>query len=165
MIAARVIVHGVDLESSQLPPAARCGNCSKARCARTSWPAPMRRHLPTSVSASAKDPLCTWAHTTKFVRGTLGSSLVDAIPLLQGERGRPRHRPDCVADDRYYDAESIRRGLRVRHIVPWLAKRNTDMAVDWADGAGWWNGPLLGSTSSADCVCAMGSGRISTRRS
>jgi transposase len=23
-------------------------------------------------------------------------TLVDAIPLLQGERGRPRHRPDCV---------------------------------------------------------------------
>jgi transposase len=28
--------------------------------------------------------------------------------------------------DRGYDAESIRRGLRVRHIVPLLAKRNTD---------------------------------------
>jgi len=28
--------------------------------------------------------------------------------------------------DRGYDAESIRRGLRVRHIVPFLAKRNTE---------------------------------------
>ncbi len=27
--------------------------------------------------------------------------------------------------DRGYDAEAIRQGLRARHIVPWLAKRNT----------------------------------------
>ena len=33
-------------------------------------------------------------------------ALVDAIPSLQGERGRPRHRPDCVLGDRGYDAES-----------------------------------------------------------
>ena len=37
-------------------------------------------------------------------------ALVDAIPSLQGERGRPRHRPDCVMGDRGYDAESIRQG-------------------------------------------------------
>ncbi len=53
-------------------------------------------------------------------------ALVDAIPHLQGERGRPRHRPDCVVGDRGYDAEVIRRGLRARHIMPWLAKRNTE---------------------------------------
>ena len=53
-------------------------------------------------------------------------ALVDAIPSLQGERGRPRHRPDCVLGDRGYDAESIRQGLRARRIVPWLAKRNTE---------------------------------------
>ena len=52
-------------------------------------------------------------------------SLVDAIPLLQGERGRPRQRPDCVLGDRGYDAEAIRQGLSARHIVPFLAKRNT----------------------------------------
>jgi transposase len=52
-------------------------------------------------------------------------ALVDAIPSLQGERGRPRHRPDCVLGDRGYDAEAIRRGLRDRHVKPWLAKRNT----------------------------------------
>lgn len=28
--------------------------------------------------------------------------------------------------DRGYDAEAIRQGLRTRHIVPWLAKRNTE---------------------------------------
>jgi transposase len=57
---------------------------------------------------------------------TQALSLVDAIPLLQGERGHPRHRPDCVMGDRGYDAEAIRRGLRDRGIIPFLAKRNTD---------------------------------------
>jgi transposase len=51
--------------------------------------------------------------------------LVDAIPPLQGERGRPRSRPDCVLGDRAYDAEAIRCGLWARHIVPLLAVRRT----------------------------------------
>ncbi len=51
--------------------------------------------------------------------------LVDAIPPLQGERGRPRCRPDCVCGDRAYDADAIRRGLRSRKIQPVLAQRNT----------------------------------------
>src|SRR5262249_14830865 len=41
-----------------------------------------------------------------------------AIPPLQGERGRPRCRPDCVVADRGYDAKSIRHGLRLRRILP-----------------------------------------------
>ena len=53
-------------------------------------------------------------------------ALVDGIPPLQGAYGRPRHRPDCVVGDRGYDAEAIRVGLRVRHVVPLLAKRNTE---------------------------------------
>ena len=52
-------------------------------------------------------------------------ALVDAIPPLHGERGRPRQRPDCVLGDRGYDAAAIRRGLRARHIVPLLAMRRT----------------------------------------
>jgi transposase len=61
-------------------------------------------------------------------------ALVDAIPTLQGERGRPRHRPDCVLGDRGYDAEEIRQGLRARHISPLVAKRNT-----WhGSGLGHW---------------------------
>src|SRR5206468_8561317 len=51
--------------------------------------------------------------------------LVDAIPPLQGERGRPRYRPDCVLGDRAYDAEVIHLGLRARHILPLLAVRGT----------------------------------------
>ena len=60
--------------------------------------------------------------------------LVDAIPQLQGARGRPRYRPDCVLGDRGYDAEAIRQGLRARHIVPLLAQRNTEHG----SGLGGW---------------------------
>jgi transposase len=52
-------------------------------------------------------------------------ALVDAIPPLHGERGRPRLRPDCVLGDRGCDSATIRRGLRARHIVPLLAVRRT----------------------------------------
>jgi Transposase DDE domain len=45
-------------------------------------------------------------------------ALVDAIPPLQAERGRPRRRPVCVLGDRGYDAAAIRHGLRSRHILP-----------------------------------------------
>ena len=53
-------------------------------------------------------------------------ALIDAVPPLQGKCGRPRSRPDCVLGDHGYDAEAIRQGLRARHIVPWLARRNTE---------------------------------------
>ena len=43
----------------------------------------------------------------------------------QPERGRPRHRPDCVVGDRGYDAAVIRHGLRTRGILPLLAMRRT----------------------------------------
>lgn len=52
-------------------------------------------------------------------------ALVDAIPPLHGNGGRPRQRPDCVLGVRGYDAAAIRRGLRARHIVPWVAMRRT----------------------------------------
>ena len=61
-------------------------------------------------------------------------ALVDAIPLLQGEGGRPRHRPDCAIGDRGYDAQAIRQGSRIRRITPWLAKRNTEHG----SGVGRW---------------------------
>lgn len=52
--------------------------------------------------------------------------MLDAIPSLQGPRGRPRYRPDCVLGDRAYDAKKIRRALRARHVLPVLAMRNTE---------------------------------------
>ena len=60
--------------------------------------------------------------------------LLDAIPPLQGPRGRPRCRPDCMVGDRAYDAEHIRRALRARHIRPLLARRNTEHG----SGLGQW---------------------------
>jgi transposase len=61
-------------------------------------------------------------------------ALVDAIPPLQGEHGRPRCRPHSVLGDRGYDAETIRHGLRMRRIHPLLAKRHTKQ---WS-GLGRW---------------------------
>jgi transposase len=61
-------------------------------------------------------------------------ALVDAIPPLQGMRGRPRHRPDCLLGDRGYDAASIRQGLRDRGILPLLAMRN----MEHGSGLGRW---------------------------
>ena len=55
--------------------------------------------------------------------------LLDAVPPLQGLRGRPRSRPDCILGDRAYDAEKIRRALHARHISPLLAMRNTKTAA------------------------------------
>ena len=52
-------------------------------------------------------------------------ALVDAIPSLQGERGRPRCRPVCALGDRGYDAAAIRHGLRSCHILRLLAMRRT----------------------------------------
>jgi len=71
-------------------------------------------------------------------------ALVEAIPPLQGKQGRPRHRPDCIVGDRGYDAEAIRQGLRARHIVPWLAKRNTEHGSGPGRWRWWWNGLLRG---------------------
>jgi transposase len=51
-------------------------------------------------------------------------ALVDAIPPLTGKRGRPRQRPDCVPTIAV-TTRRIRRGLRARHIVSWLAMRRT----------------------------------------
>jgi transposase len=54
--------------------------------------------------------------------------LVNAIPPLQQgkDEAAPRHRPDSVIGDRGYDAERIRQFLRAHHILPLLAKRNTE---------------------------------------
>jgi transposase len=52
--------------------------------------------------------------------------LVNAIPPVQGKRGRPRRRPKRVQGDRAYDSQPHRKRLRRLGIVPVLAKRNTE---------------------------------------
>ena len=51
--------------------------------------------------------------------------LVEAIPAVQGKRGRPRKRPKKLLGDRGYDSEPHREWLRERGITPLLAKRRT----------------------------------------
>jgi transposase len=51
--------------------------------------------------------------------------LVDAIPMIRGKRGHPRHRPAAVYADRAYDSEPHRRRLRWRRICPYIARRRT----------------------------------------
>src|SRR3984957_3737768 len=53
-------------------------------------------------------------------------ALVDAIPALQGERGRPKPRPQSVVGGRGLGREAIPPSLACPNIVPWLAKRNTE---------------------------------------
>lgn len=90
-------------------------------------------------------------------------ALVNAIPPLHGERGRPRQRPDSVLGDRGYDATAIRRELRSRHIVPWLAMRRTARGSGLAGGAGSRSGRSPGSISVALSACGMTSGPTSTK--
>lgn len=51
--------------------------------------------------------------------------LVDAIPMIGGQQGHPRCRPDKLYADRAYDSEPHRRQLRIRNIKPFIAKRRT----------------------------------------
>lgn len=49
-------------------------------------------------------------------------SVVDAIPAIQGPRGRPRRRPGKLHADKAYDAADLRRELRRRGITPRIAR-------------------------------------------
>lgn len=49
--------------------------------------------------------------------------LVEAIPPVRGQRGRPRRRPRRVFADRGYDHDRYRRQLRARGITPRIARR------------------------------------------
>lgn len=51
--------------------------------------------------------------------------LLEAVPKVQGQRGRPRQRPDKVQADRAYDSQPHRQRLRDKGITPVLAKRRT----------------------------------------
>jgi transposase len=52
--------------------------------------------------------------------------LVDAVPLVRGQKGRPRKRPARVTADRGYDHNTYRRQLRQRGIKPEIARRRTE---------------------------------------
>lgn len=52
--------------------------------------------------------------------------LVDGVPEIAGQVGRPRKRPDELYADRAYDSEPHRKELKKRGITPHLARRNTE---------------------------------------
>lgn len=78
-----------------------------------------------SVEESLQSSFRRLGRLSRSHDSTQALALLDALPLLQGPRGRPRCRPDSLLGDRANDAEHIRRALRGRHILPWLAFRNT----------------------------------------
>lgn len=50
-------------------------------------------------------------------------ALLDAFPMLQGPRGRPRTKPDCLQGDAGYGFPDLIRNVRRRGIRPQLAPR------------------------------------------
>ena len=52
--------------------------------------------------------------------------LVDGVPPVRGQRGRPRRRPQRLYADRAYDSRRHRQELRTRHIAPALARRGAE---------------------------------------
>ena len=51
-----------------------------------------------------------------------GQALVDGVPPVRGQRGRPRRRPQRLYAGAY-DSRRHRQELRRRHIAPSLARR------------------------------------------
>lgn len=51
--------------------------------------------------------------------------LIDAIPAIRGRRGHPRRKPASLFADRGYDHDAYRDQVRVRRIVPAIARRGT----------------------------------------
>jgi len=51
---------------------------------------------------------------------------VEAIPPIQGPKGRPRKRPDSLGGDKAYDSEDFRNDLRDKGIDPHIEKRRQE---------------------------------------
>ena len=75
-----------------------------------------RRGLPLSVTLSGAN----------VPDGKKMLATVDAIPAVQGKRGRPRQRPKKLHADKAYDDRALRQELRKRGIVPRMARRGVD---------------------------------------
>jgi transposase len=52
--------------------------------------------------------------------------MIDRVPPIAGQRGRPRRRPERLQGDRGFDDEDDREKLRQRKIIPVLGKRRTE---------------------------------------
>jgi transposase len=56
-------------------------------------------------------------------------TMVDRVPSLRGRSGHPRRRPDKVHADKGYDHAFCRILLRLRHIIPRIARRGIESPV------------------------------------
>jgi transposase len=75
-----------------------------------------RRGIPLAVMLSGANE-----HDSLFLE-----PLIDAIEPIRGRRGRPRQRPDKLHADKAYDADRCRRSLRLRGIVPRIARKGVE---------------------------------------
>jgi transposase len=57
---------------------------------------------------------------------TQAEMMVDAIPGLAGQLGRPRRRPTKLHADKAYDSLALRQALQRRGIQPRIARRRVD---------------------------------------
>jgi transposase len=83
-----------------------------------------KRHLVTDARGTPLGFCLSGAnrHDSKMLAPTL-----DAIPPLRnGQRGRPRQRPDKLHADKAYDARPRRQECRARGIVPRIARKGVD---------------------------------------
>ena len=53
-------------------------------------------------------------------------TVLDAIPPVQGKRGRARRRPDKLPADKAYDDKKLPKALRKRGIMPRIARRGIE---------------------------------------
>nr|WP_157774704.1 IS5 family transposase [Melittangium boletus] len=52
--------------------------------------------------------------------------LLDAVPPVQGPRGRPRRRPEKGHGDKGYDYADVRQGMSKRHVIPRIARKEVE---------------------------------------
>jgi transposase len=103
--------------------------CERMVRGKKSGPSPVDRSRPGSKHHVITDgqgvPLVVLLTAGNVPDVNLLYEAVDGIPALRGARGRPRKKPASLYADRGYDSNAHRRGLRLRGIVPYIARRNT----------------------------------------
>lgn len=71
-------------------------------------------------------PLASLVSAANTHDSVLLLDVVDAIPPVQGRRGRPRRRPRKLHADKAYDSQLLRTGVKARGIVPRIARKKVE---------------------------------------
>ena len=116
-------------------------------------------HLRTRQPPGGPDNRRKRQRITRFV------SLVDAVPAVRGQRGRPRRRPTSVYGDRAYHSRKSRRELRRRRVKVRVARQSDPHGSGLGRKRWVVDAPSPGFTSTAVCGSAMSAAPTSTRRS